>query len=56
MTSLTHSSITGLYHPKRSLNNSESSLSSNSSLIDNQKILIIDRILHADKSGNHLYF
>jgi hypothetical protein len=41
MTSLTRSSITGLYHPKRRL-------------IDNQNLMktsAVDRILNADKSG-----
>jgi hypothetical protein len=57
MTSLTRSSITGLYHPKRSV----ASMGSSSSLssIDNEtspsptrlKISAVDRILHADKSG-----
>ena len=56
MTSLTRSSITGLYHPKRSLDSIGSSSSSNSSVTDNQKFLsrkssAVDRILNADKSG-----
>lgn len=54
MTSLTRSSITGLRHPKRSLDSIGSS--SDSSLTDNQnlkqmKTSVIDRILYADKSG-----
>jgi len=50
MTSMTRSSITGLYHPKRSID-SIGSLSSSSSP-DNQSLSqTIDRILHADKSG-----
>lgn len=65
MTSLIRSSITGLYHPKRSLDRIRSSSSSsvtdnpNSSLSTPMKTSAIDRILHADKSGgiyqlNHL--
>jgi len=46
MTSLTRSSITGLYHPKRSLD----SIGSSSSLI-RPKISAVDRLLQADKSG-----
>jgi hypothetical protein len=50
MTSLTRSSITGLYHPKRSVASMGSS--PNLSLTDSQSSTsAIDRILHADKSG-----
>jgi hypothetical protein len=50
MTSMTRSSITGLYHPKRSID-SIGSLSSSSQSLSPTKISAIDRILHADKSG-----
>jgi hypothetical protein len=50
MTSLTRSSITGLYHPKRSLDSIGSSLTDNQSSI-RIKTSAIDRFLHADKSG-----
>jgi hypothetical protein len=43
MTSLTRSPITGLYHPKRSLIEIQSSTP--------MKISAVDRILNADKSG-----
>ncbi len=47
---MTRSSITGLYHPKRSID-SIGSLSSSSQSLSPTKISAIDRILHADKSG-----
>jgi hypothetical protein len=50
MTSMTRSSITGLYHPKRSID-SIGSLSSDNQSLSQTKISAIDRILHADKSG-----
>ena len=46
MTTLTRSSITGLYHPKRSFDSIDSSLTQSSA---------VDRILNADKSGTEQF-